>query len=179
MLKSQKSQLTCSYCSKIFRDPILLPCEDSIFREHLSERDVVKQNKIKCNKCKQEFQVKSNKFKSHNELKKLAENQSYLSGDAISRKQELEVSIRKLFEFYDDFVQKRTQIDLDVYNHFQELCFQIDQHREGLKKRIDDIALEMIDKIKKHEEIYLKELKKSLSSFDDSQSRSMIVNHVR
>jgi hypothetical protein len=47
MLKSQKSQLTSSYCSKIFKDPIMLPCDDSICREHLSDRDVVKQNKSK------------------------------------------------------------------------------------------------------------------------------------
>ena len=49
-----KSQLTCSYCSKAFKDPILLPCDDSICRQHLSDRDVVKQNKIKCKKCNEE-----------------------------------------------------------------------------------------------------------------------------
>jgi len=38
-----KSQLTCSYCWKIYKDPILFTCDDSICREHLSERDVVKQ----------------------------------------------------------------------------------------------------------------------------------------
>ena len=46
-----KSQLTCSHCSKIFRDPIELPCDDFICREHLSEKDVVKENKIKCKEC--------------------------------------------------------------------------------------------------------------------------------
>ena len=57
MLKSQKSQLTCSYCSRIFRDPILLPCGDSICRDHLKDRDVVKANRIKCKKCNEEFGV--------------------------------------------------------------------------------------------------------------------------
>jgi hypothetical protein len=46
MFKSQKSHLTCSYCAKILKDPILLPCDVSICREHLSDRDVVKTNKI-------------------------------------------------------------------------------------------------------------------------------------
>jgi hypothetical protein len=73
MLKSQKSQLTCSYCSRIFKDPIVFPCDDSICRDHLSERDVVKQNKIKCKQCNEEFQVKNSEFKSNVELKKLIE----------------------------------------------------------------------------------------------------------
>ena len=60
-----KSQLTCSYCSKIFNDPIDLPCDESICREHLSERDVRKVNKIKCKKCNEEYQVKDNEFKSN------------------------------------------------------------------------------------------------------------------
>jgi hypothetical protein len=96
-----KSQLTCSYCSKIFKDPILLPCDDSICRHHLTERDVLKQNKIKCNECKQDFQVKNNDFKSNKTLKNLIESHSYLSEEETSLKEGLEASIRKLFEFYD------------------------------------------------------------------------------
>jgi hypothetical protein len=77
MLKSKKSQLTCSYCSIIFKDPILLPCDDSICREHLKDRDVVKQSKIKCKKCNEEFGVRNNQFKSSNELKKFLDSHSY------------------------------------------------------------------------------------------------------
>jgi hypothetical protein len=55
------------------KDPIELPCEDCICREHLTERDVVKKNKIKCAECKQEFQDKDFNFKSCKECKKLIE----------------------------------------------------------------------------------------------------------
>ena len=58
-----KSQLTCSYCSRILKDPIELPCDENICLEHLSEKAIVKQNKIKCNECKGEFQVKDNDSK--------------------------------------------------------------------------------------------------------------------
>jgi hypothetical protein len=142
MLKSQKSHLTCS-----FRDPILLPCDDSICLEHLSDKDVVKQNKIKCKECNAEYGVKNNEFKSNEDLKKLIESKFYLSEDEIRLKQDLEQLIRTFFEFYDDFAQDKTQIDLDVYNHFHELRFQVDEHRERLKEKIDEIALAMIDKI--------------------------------
>jgi hypothetical protein len=170
MLKSQKFQLTCSYCSRIFRDPIDLPCGDSICREHLSDKDVLKVNRIKCKQCNGEFGVKSNEFKSNNELKNLIESHSYLSEDEISLKQKFGESIRKFCEFYDEIVLNKNKIESDVFDHFQEIRFQVDEHREELKKRIDDIALAMIDETNKFQEKYLKELKESFSSFDDSQS---------
>jgi hypothetical protein len=173
-----KSQLTCSYCSKIFKDPIELPCDDSICREHLSERDVVKANKIKCKECNQDFQVKDNRFKSNTTLKKLIESQSYLSDEEISLKQELVERVVDLFEFYDEFSQNRNKSESDVFNHFQEIRFKIDEQREELKKRIDEIALEMIDKVKKNEAMYLNELKGNSSSFDDSKSLEIEMNEI-
>ena len=98
-----KSQLTCSYCSKIFKDPIELPCVHSICREHLSERDVVKENKIKCKECQGEFQVKENEFKSNSELVNSIESQSHLSGEEISLKKELEESFQKFEIIKENF----------------------------------------------------------------------------
>ncbi len=140
-----KSQLTCSYCSKIFKDPILLPCEDLICRGHLSERDVIKQNKIKCKACNAEFEAKNNEFKSNEAISKLIDSHSHLNETEMSFKRELEESLRQFFEFYEEFNQYRTNLDMDVFEHFQEMRFKIDQHREELKKKIDDIALGMID----------------------------------
>ena len=90
MLKSQKYQLTCSYFSRIFKNPILLPCGDSICLEHLKEKAVVKQNKIKCKQCNGEFQVKDNHFKSNEALTQIIQSHSYLSDEEINLKQKLE-----------------------------------------------------------------------------------------
>jgi hypothetical protein len=163
MLKSQKSQLTCSNCSRIFKDPVLLPCGDSICRDHLSDRNVCKENRIKCNKRNEEFQVKSNDFKLNDELKNSIESQSYLSDEEKSVKQKLEESIRQFFQFSDEFSQNKSQHEADIFEHFHEMRFKIDEHREELKKRIDDIALAMIDQTNKHENVYLKELKERFS----------------
>jgi len=57
-----------------------------------------------------------------------------------------------------------------VFDHFHEIRFQIDEHRERLKVSIDDIALAMIDQTKIFEEIYLKDLNENFPSFDDSVS---------
>jgi hypothetical protein len=176
MFKSQKSQFTCSYCSRIFRDPIILPCEDSICREHLKERDIVKANKIKCKKCSEEFGVKDNHFESNEDLKKLVESQCFLSEEELSLKKVLEESMQKYFELYEVFVQNKSILETVVYNHFQEMRFEIDEHREQLKEKsaeIDDIALAMIDQTKKYEEMFLKNLNESFqvnfSSFEKSK----------
>jgi len=130
-----------------------LPCNDLICREHIKDRDVVKENKLKCNECNGEFQVKDNDFKSIKALTKLIESQSYLTEDEISLKQGLEGSIRKFFGFYEEFVQMKAQLESSIFEHFQEMRFQVDEQREELKKRIDDIALAMIDRIKICEEV--------------------------
>jgi hypothetical protein len=185
MFKSKKSQLTCSFCSKIFKDPILLPCEESICREHLKERDVVKENKIKCKKCNGEFQIKNNHFESNEDLKKLVESQCFLSDEELRLKQDLEVSMRKFFEFYDEFVQNKSILETVVYDHFQEMRFQIDEHSERLRETsadIDDIALKMIDDTKKYGVMFLKNLnesfKENFSSFEKSKSLEDELNEI-
>ena len=104
---SLKSNLTCSVCSKIFKDPVELPCEDFICREHLFAKDVQKQNKIKCVECKREFPVKDTEFKSV----KLIQKQLYLSDIEKCLKQQIEESIRDFYKFYEEFCLNKTSIE--------------------------------------------------------------------
>ena len=69
------------YCSKLLKDSVELPWDDSICREHLTERDVLKQNKIKCNE-----------FKSIVAFNQFIERQSYL-GDVRNK---LQTTIRNV-----------------------------------------------------------------------------------
>jgi 2'-5' RNA ligase len=157
-----KSQLTCSHCSKIYKDPILLPCDDTICRQHLYERDVVKANRIKCNKCNEEFGVRDNEFKSNETLANLIESQCYLRAEEISLKKDLEESIRQFFEFYEEFQQNKSKL----------------VHRERIKERIDHIALAMVDQTKESEATYLKSLKEHFSSFDDGKSLQIKLTEI-
>jgi hypothetical protein len=93
-----------------------------------------------------------------------------LSQEGKCLKLGLEDSIRNFFEFYDEFVENKTKLESHVFEHFYEMRFQIDQQREELKKKIDDIALALIDETKKYEKIYLNDLKDKFSSFDENQS---------
>ena len=67
------------------------------------------------------------------------------------------------------------QLGLDLLSKDSQ---QVDQHREELKKRIDDIALAMIDEIKKKEAIHLNELKKRFPPFDYSKSLENELNEI-
>jgi hypothetical protein len=60
----------------------------------------------------------------------------------MNLKNNLEESIQKFFGFYDDFILNKSKVDTDVFNHFQELRFKKGEHRERLKAKIDDVALE-------------------------------------
>ena len=123
---SLKSILTCSFCSKIFKDPVELPCEDLICQEHLTTKDVQEQNKIKCHECKREFPVKNEEFKSVKLIQKQLNNQLYLSENEKCLKQQIEESIRDFYKLYEEFSLNKTSLDLDVHNHLHELRFQID-----------------------------------------------------
>jgi hypothetical protein len=102
---------------------------------HLSQREAIKDNKIKCKKCSEEFQVKDNQFKSNEALKKLVEDQTHLSDEEINLKLELEEYIQKFSEFYDEFTQNRTQIELDVFEHFR-YCFGNDRKNKEIRSNV-------------------------------------------
>jgi hypothetical protein len=161
---SLKSNLTCSFCSKIFKDPVELPCEDFICKEHLTAKDVQKQNKIKCLECKKEFPVKNEEFKSVKLIQKQLNNKLYLSDNEKCLKKQIDESIRDFCKLYEEFTQNKTILDLNVYNHLHELRFQIDEHHEKLKQKIDDIALAVIEQTKKFEAFYLKCLNEKLDA---------------
>ena len=112
-------------------------------------------------------------------LKKLLENQPYLNEEEMSLKQELEESIRKLFQFYDEFNQNKTNRESFVSSQFEELRSQIDQHRDKLKERIDNIAFKMKNETEIYEKIYLKSLKESFTSFDQSKSLENELNEIQ
>jgi hypothetical protein len=151
-----KSTLTCSYCSKLYKDPIELPCTHNLCKEHLVE------NKIECAECKQHFETKDNDFKLNNLVKKLLDEHVHLSNEEVSLKKQIEDSIRTLFQMYEQFTFNTPTLDLDVHQHFTEIRRNIDLHREKLKQKIDDIYMEIIEKTKNFEATYLKSLEDKL-----------------
>jgi hypothetical protein len=156
-----KSTLTCTYCSKIFKDPIELPCKHNLCKRHLTEKTTTKTKKMKCYDCKQDFEIKGNDFKTIEILKKQLDKHVYLSDEEFALKKQIEDSIRQFFQMYEEFCLNKTTL---IHNHFQEIRFKLDEHRERLKGKIDDIYMEMSEKTKKFEASYLKSLEDKLNA---------------
>ena len=86
---------------------------------------------------------------------------AYLSHEEISLKEKIEESIKI---FYEDFILNKIKLDLDCHEHFQEIRFQLDQHREELKEKVDNIYMEMIEETKEYESSYLKKFGEKYSA---------------
>ena len=82
----------------------------------------------------------------------------------MAKNLQIQDSIRKFFEIYEEFCLNKTTLDLNVHNHFTEIRFKLDEHHEELKVKIDDIYMEMIEKTKKFEKLYLKSLEDQLGA---------------
>jgi len=112
--------------------------------------------------CKRNFEIKGDNYSSNHLLLKLLEEKVFLSNEETDLKQKIEACIRVFFQIFEEFLLNKTNLELACHNHFSEIRSQTDLHRERLKDKIDDIALEMIDQTNKFEDKYLKSLKQKL-----------------
>jgi hypothetical protein len=159
------ADLTCSCCMKIFKNPVILPCNDNLCAEHLKEPNVLKHNKIKCNVCNQEFNLKDNDLIRENKLaKSLIEKEVYLDEEESSLKKSLNQSFKTFSILCEQFQQTKNSFELDFHNHFQEVRRKIDLQREELKDKIDKVALQMIEQTKIIEAKYKIEQKQKYDS---------------
>jgi hypothetical protein len=124
---SLKSKYTCSHCTRILKEPILMPCSDNICAQHLNETNLTQ---IKCSKCIQSFDVKSIKIQSNKCLKKLLDEKLYLSSEEKQLKRQIEESIQNFHHLNATLNENKISLEMVCFDHFQELCRQIDLHRE-------------------------------------------------
>lgn len=179
---SLKQDLICSNCSKILDKPIILPCSDTICMHHLNEANVIKENKIKCLTCKEEFNLSDNAslIRPNKGLQKLIDNERYLSDEEKNLKLSIENDLDILSKLFDEFRQIKVKLDLACHEHLAEVRRKIDLHREELKARIDDIAIEMIEQTKRFEATQAASLNKKFEqTLADAESSDTQLNDVR
>ena len=172
--------LTCINCSMILKDPIELPCEDLICSEHLTEKSVVKQNKITCAKCQKEFKVNGEEFQINKSIQNQINNYLFLGDEGVSLKRKVEDSILTIHKMYHEFTISKTKLDLDCHDHFQEVRRLIDMHRENLKEKIDEIYMQMIEKTRECEALYLKSFNEKLdASLNNYEANSSVDDELK
>jgi hypothetical protein len=176
---SVKVDFTCLICSKIFKSPFVLPCGDTICEEHLNESNVLKNNSIKCQSCKETFEVKDNQMiRSNTTVQKLISNERFLSYEEKSKKKSLEDSIENFSQLNEQLQESKNIFDLDCHNHFQEIRRKIDVQREELKDQIDKISLAMIDELKLIEATYSNRIKEFHVEVYDLEKEKKILNET-
>ena len=106
---NSKSDFVCAFCSKILKDPINLPCADTICEHHLKEPTVLKEKSIICMvaECKRKFNLDTHEFGSNKFAKNLLEKEAYLSFDKKYLKKSLLKSLQEFYLLSDEFCQRR------------------------------------------------------------------------
>ena len=131
-MSSLKSILTCPQCLKIYKEPFILPCGDSLCKEHLDEKSNEHLKLIKCLSCLKEFEINSSSFVLNKVLNDLIVNETFLSYDEKTCKMKIIESftvIKKLSDEY--YLMKSSLLNLETENrnHFEQIRFQIEKHR--------------------------------------------------
>ena len=155
-----KSEIVCNTCKLILRDSVTLPCSSDICGEHLRD-GTVKNGVITCEK---NFDVPRIGFAPNFELANLLASKSHLSNEEKTTKRAIQDLIHQLEELQHLVITStKPEMELTTFEHFTEIRRQIDIQREELKRKIDEIALKLIDQTKKREEIYKSKLKEIIS----------------
>jgi hypothetical protein len=158
-----KLEYTCLICSKIYNEPIELPCGDTICAVHLKEAAKNEKNHIKCLNCSKIFPVKGEQFSSNKFIQNVLKNEEYLSDEEKNLKHQLENFIESFIPLKEKLLAKKSLLTLKCYNHFQELRRQIDLHREcmpktytkSIREKLNTISFELIDKVNDFEFLYV------------------------
>jgi hypothetical protein len=175
---SQKQNFICPHCNKIFKHPILLPCYDTICEHHLREEMVLKQKSIECKTCKKTFNLDDLKYGPNKHLQSLLVNDLHLNDEEKSLKNALLESCAN----FDQMSQKYHKLDSEsIKAHFDRLRRQLDERRESLKGKIDEIYLEMTERTTNCEESVLKNLANNFKAVDVliAPNRKNLANEIK
>jgi hypothetical protein len=163
-MSQKKCLFICPHCNKIFKHPILLPCYDTICEHHLRE----KQKSIECKTCKQTFNLDES-FKSgpNKQLQTQLDHDIHLSDEEKSLKNALLESCANLDQMNHEHHESKTNLgSKSIKAHFDRLRRQLDERRESLKWKIDEIYFEMIERTTNCEESVLKNLANNFKAVD-------------
>jgi WD40 repeat protein len=171
-----KEAFVCKYegCNKFFEDPVIIDCGVTVCRVHvddlLSKENIINDS-FKCKICKEQHLVPREGF-IFNRNMRIA-----LSGDSHLTEEQREV--RKTVKEFEDTLSKINNIINEpadyLDDYVKELRRKNDLQREELKEKIDNIALDMIDKIDQFEDECKKKLKSSgIQKEDLSQYTSLV-----
>ena len=177
---SLKSEMICCICKLVLSSKhISLPCSHIVCSEHLHYNTA----KIRCPECDQETDVPRNGFPINKMVSNILEKDLHLSDEEKILKYAIQTLIQQLDRLQSDLKQKHADLKQISFDHFSEVRRQIDLQREDLKRKIDDIALKMIDLVKENEKVYNSAMNNQFilaaTPVDIEESRRILKNEFR
>jgi len=100
----------------------------------------------------------------------LLDDQVYLTNDEIFLKQHTGESIRMFYATYEQITLNKIKLYYDI----SRCRFKIDEHRVELKQKIDDTALDLIERTREYEASYLKAIRPFPQTGHISRSYSFV-----
>jgi len=124
----------------IFEDPVELPCFNSICRSHLSSF-----KESECNFCKQKHDLN---VKPNETMAQAIAGDFYLTWKEKCQKKRIAELINETKTKIEKLKERESEIELFCFDHFAKLMNKVDLKKEQLKIEIDEIADELIDRLK-------------------------------
>ena len=175
-MSSKSFRYTCIICERFLKDPVMLPCSDSICGEHVIDGT----GSIKCLLCDKEFDVPQNGFTPDTDIAKELAEEYHLNDEHKTIKRAIQDLIQQLENLQTDAGEKeRVMRESTSFDNRQDIISQIDIHRDNLKTRIDDIADQFIAQVKAQNNAYNEKLKSVISNVDIEQCRKRVANDFR
>ena len=182
-----KPYLICQMCTKILKNPITLACGHTLCEEHLQENKALNENKLECVSCNQVYDLNNN---NNNHivrvqiLQEILREKCFLSNEEKECQSKLAKSftlLNQLNREFDEYKESFAIFEMEFYENFQEIRRQIDIHRENedfnsSRTKIDNIALDMIDRTKAHETPYYSCLNENIKEACLYQTKSINVD---
>lgn len=130
---SFKTDFLCLICHKIRNEPVLLPCAcSSVCIEHVNDALRLRENAITCQICHQTFEIPSQGFEEHKQMKQLIEKSSFLSLEEKKLKSNIEYLHNECEKVSFKLSQTAAAFTITQYDHFMNIRRDIDIKRETL-----------------------------------------------
>ena len=109
---SIKVNLTCSFCSKIYKELIVLPCGHTMCEEHLHE-----QEKIEWVPCRKEFNLCKHVFVPNFVVRNIINDKDFLGISIVNRVIKIEESYSNYDNLFSEYQALRNS-----FAHFELEC---------------------------------------------------------
>lgn len=142
--------LTCKYnnCNKYYENPIKLPCENTICKEHIDK--LMKENNeftFTCLLCNRQHNLISNDIKLNQDILNVLNMNLHLKPKQLLAKDSLE----KFKHLVDEMITTANNPLDEVYKQVGKVRNEITEKRDEVKKQVDEISSEMLRKLDDYE----------------------------